>query len=290
MIIIPNERVIIGIKMKIEKYRLIIFLFFIVYAITNGQEITNKKVIEYGNFLKTFGQNLLRENDWENYSKYKQDFFVKKIFNAYRTDPIEIKKMFNKSRLDIIKECKSDRKKYNNLSIKKLGSIETILLSKLRKKLPQLAYELLNTHLLLKARVISKNEIEDKDKTYSDLSLRLVYLKIKIKEILIGNERIKNNDTLEVFYNKNWGNSNTTNWHINQIYLFSLNYRLMNDLSSLIAINTFSDHSNGYFPVMDSVLIDLQNHFGFGDKVKWNSFKNSIKENELFTIIGKGIK
>ena len=64
----------------------------------------------------------------------------------------------------------------------------------------------------------------------------------------------------------------------------------MNNLHTEIRLNTFSDNSNGYFPVIDSVLIDSQNHFGFGDKVKWDSFKNSIKKNELFKIIGKGIK
>lgn len=253
-----------------------------------GQEINDSIVLKHEFFFKNFDQKILDAKNWANVGPEQKNILIKNIYNSYRTDPVKIKKMFRKNRIELEKQCRNDSNQFLEVSQNKLGGIQTRIINKLKEELEPLAYELLKTHLLIKGTVASIKEINNVVESNSNIDLRLRYMKVRIEEILLGNKNVKVNDEIEIYYNINWVNTNTANWQINQTYLFSLSYRLMEDLKTEISLNTFSDSSSGYFPIKDNILFDSTKHFGVDERVVWSNFKNRTFENKLFKIINGG--
>lgn len=202
-------------------------------------------------------------------------YYKKQVFLAYRGNPYEIDSEFRKEQDNITKDTNITRAEYYTLFRNKKSVAEGNILKKIKENSTPLEYHLLNTHAIVRGtiqRMEKKSEYIDE---FHDLKITMIYVTIKIDEVITGNQLTPHDKILTIYFCPDWIETNV-NWDLNKSYLFNLEFRLEPpDKPNLISIVSYIGDS-GNFPIVNEALIDKTNYFGLGEKIKWNDFKDTL--------------
>jgi len=140
-----------------------------------------------------------------------------------------------------------------------------------------LDYHLITSQSIVKARILSKNEIQNANLKHNSKIItnkpNKIYLEVLIEDIIKGDNLIKNGDKIVVRYNSHY--KNNEKWEIGDSYLFNLSIWMI-DEKPVRFIEQTGDN-DGYFLVKDNVVHDKTDFFKQGTQVDWQTFKTNLK-------------
>jgi hypothetical protein len=98
-----------------------------------------------------------------------------------------------------------------------------------------------------------------------------------IETVYKGNTTFKTGDNIDFYYYNNWVHK-SINFEIGKEYFIPIEPRgkFLNYVNAL-ALVVYLDKSEGYFPIDNGYLIDAHNFFGFGEKLDYRTFEQSLK-------------
>ena len=256
------------------KYIIVFLVFTFLLGVSYAQEIEKVSVEEYAKYLQKIKNEYVTQNRTSEIDLSKAK---KMVYLAYHNNPVVLKKNIY-DELDIIKKrCKNgEKEKYRRLLGERKYLANAYLDRLLRERIDTLEYNLINTHLLLRGKVLQKRIVNKKASNSSLPPLKLAFLKIQIEDVVIGNASINNDmdgSIIEVYYSTRFVND-SEKWEISKTYLFNLGYTLSSTSEGKPRIMEYGN--DGIFAIQNNFIIDRTNFYGFGEKIKWNDFKNKI--------------
>jgi len=241
-----------------------------------AQEYNSEAAERYKEFLNIKAEKTINNNMGLNKITPIDVLEIKREINlAYQNDPVSILKMKRKSYKDILAESGGDKTKYNMLKKKKLGGIETKLLRSIKPMLSVQEYNLLTTQMIIKGTVTNIIEKREQSIDVMDRYKDIVYLTIKIKDIIKGNTRIAIDDEIVVFYNKSWLKKNVE-WVRDEDYLFELEFRSRGEKRYEIGLITYHGNNSGYYPINKEIIFDEENYFRYGTRIRYHDMKTNL--------------
>jgi hypothetical protein len=209
----------------------------------------------------------------DNITKEQAKELARMAYIAYESNPVETYKFIGTKNQKWEEKIKKDKSKLNSVSV---GMVEGKIWNLIKQKISVRTYELAKIPYFVKARIISKDTVQ-----YEDKSTKFNYTKINIKaeviESIKGKNRFNEGKEFEFYFFAYWEKPKEE-YKINNTYLLPLEPRVEYDLNpKLIALVTYIDSPDVFFPVKNGLLLDKYNYFGFGD-TNWDSFKKNFND------------
>jgi len=285
-----------------KKLIISIIVFTCIITYTQDSEGTNTRVEEYMNLLKTYSQNikatqedfkgklspeildtlstrhiislkvkeridLLSDEETINIAKLKAE--------AYEEAPFELERLKTKNSYEIKKSHK-EGKAANEIRI---VSTESLLNQRIKKTLPNLMAKILDIPYIFKATILTSDlsvVALEGNGNFPDLFMTKITINAVVNEILKGEKKYQSGDGFEFYFYQSWNNSGQQLIE-GETYLISLLARKDSKGNNILSLVFYSESKNAIFHIENDILQDVENYFGLGAHVNWDSFKSEFQ-------------
>jgi hypothetical protein len=162
-------------------------------------------------------------------------------------------------------------------AIARPAQVKGKILEKIMNEISELTEILMFSDYFIKGQILT---IETVDYKVSDLDvIDKIEIKVKIQDILKGDKKFIIGDELTFFYMSMWRRTDF-DFVVGEECFFPLNVIGFPEvdicLSCKDCLTEYAGGSFGRFPIIEGILIDKNNHFGFGEKIQWEKFRSNL--------------
>jgi hypothetical protein len=179
-----------------------------------------------------------------------------------------------------------DQNNKSKFSEKKWSFIEVSVMNQIEKVLGRKSLILIRVPYYLKVNIM---EIEKKQYKFSHRTINVIELTAQVLDIVKGGKYYKKDDLIKFYYGGGWRGGEE--FKKGEIDFIGIEPREDEGQlhNALVVYNEERNWNRSYgrYPIINGILKDINNFWGYGKSLTWNDFKTNISNDINNIIIGR---